>query len=113
MEDGNTNSKSSTRAVSPSSRDEGSPLGTNTFRRGRRGRGGRERTGVEETEEEETRTSEEEEEEEEEEEMDPSEALARKLMEEEERLHTLGTATGQLHGDRASHRRPNHRYRRR
>ena len=89
IEDGNTNSKSSTRAVSPSSRDEGSPLGTNTFRRGRRGRGGRERTGVEETEEEETRTSEEEEEEDddEEEEMDPSEALARKLMEEEERLH--------------------------
>ena len=88
IEDGNTNSKSSTRAVSPSSRDEGSPLGTNTFRRGRRGRGGRERTGVEETEEEETRTSEEEEEDDDdEEEMDPSEALARKLMEEEERLH--------------------------
>ncbi len=74
------NSKSSTRAVSPT-REE-SPLGTNTFRSV--GRGGREVTQVEadDTEEEETTTSEDEEME-----MDPSEALARKLMEEEERAH--------------------------
>lgn len=86
------NSKSSTRAVSPSrggGGDEGSPLGTNTFFRGRGRRGGRGggEEDADEPEEEETTTSEEEEEDEEEEEMDPSEALARKLMEEEERAH--------------------------
>jgi len=85
------NSKSSTRAVSPSrgGGDEGSPLGTNTFfrGRGRRGGRGREEEDMDEPEEEGTTTSEEDEEDEEEEEMDPSEALARKLMEEEERAH--------------------------